>query len=79
MWHAYLYQPEAPQSVFSLLFQEAIECVREMIPPGRMNVFVRESVVHTLYKSTLDRVCLGQLFRDLSKQQLLTEEAFIVG
>ena len=66
-------------SLTAVLFQEAIECVREMRSPGMMNVFVRESVNHTLEKSTLARVCVGQLFHELSKEQLLTEQKFIAG
>jgi len=66
-------------SLTAVLFQEAIECVREMRSPGMMNVFVRESVNHTLEKSTLARVCVGQLFSELSKRQLLTEQKFIAG
>ena len=62
-----------------MLFQEAIECVREMKSPGLMNVFVRESVNHTLEKSTLSRVCLGELFHELAKEELLTEEKFTAG
>ena len=82
MLHAYPYQPEAPQFVFSLtamLFQEAIKLVRKMIPPGMLDVFVQESMEHTLEKSKLARVCLGQMFRELFKEQLLTEEKFIFG
>ena len=44
-----------------------------------MNVFVRESVNHTLEKSTLARTCLGELFHELAKEELLTEEKFTAG
>jgi len=66
-------------SLTAVPFQVAIECVREMRSPGMMDVFVRESVNHTLENSTLARVCVGQLFHELSKEQLLTEQKFIAG
>ena len=53
--------------------------MREMKSPRMMNVFVRESVEYTLEKSTLARVCLGQLFHELAKEQMLTVENFIAG
>ena len=56
-----------------------MECVKEMKSPGMMNVFVRESVNHSLEKSTQARVHVGKLFGELAKCQLLTEEKFIAG
>ena len=50
-----------------------------MKSPGTMNVLVQESVNHTLEILTLARVCLGELFHELAKEQLLTEEKFTAG
>ena len=61
------------------MLQEALECVKEMKSPGMMNVFVRESVNHSLEKSTPARVHVGKLFGELARGQLLTEEKFIAG
>ena len=56
-----------------------MECVREMKSPGMISVFVRESISHSLEKSTLSRVYVGKLFGELARGQMLTEEKFIAG
>lgn len=56
-----------------------MECVKEMKSPGMISVFVRESISHSLEKSTLARVYVGKLFVELARCQMLTEEKFIVG
>ena len=53
--------------------------MREMKSPGMMNVFVRESINYSLEKSAPARVYVGKLFGELAKDQLLTEEKFIIG
>ena len=59
--------------------QEAVQCVREMKSPGMISVFVRESISHSLEKSTFARVYVGKLFGELARGQLLTEEKFSIG
>ena len=56
-----------------------MQCVKDMKSPGMMNVFVRESITHSMEKSALARAHVGKLFGELARGQLLTEEKFIIG
>ena len=59
--------------------QEAIECVRDLQSPTMLHVFVREGINHSLEKSATARECLGKLFLEMVREQLLSHEKFVEG
>ena len=59
--------------------QEAIDCVREMKCPGKMNFLVSEAINHSLEKSNQHRQFSGRLFSKLLKEHLITKQKFMEG
>ena len=59
--------------------QEAIDCVREMKSPGKMNFLVSEAINHSLEKSVQHRKFSGRLFNRLLKEHLITKPKFMEG
>ena len=53
--------------------------MRELQPSGLMNVFVRESITHSLEQSSQTRQYLGRLFPMLIKEGVIAQEKLVAG